>query len=87
MPRMVGRKGLGGRMEGYRPGNEDSGMCQGMQEVQALLIPSCPSPSFTGGGSSSWEIPVPPSSLSLVRELGAEAGSSSMPPIGAEGTK
>lgn len=60
---------------------------QGMQETQALLVPSCPSPPLTGRGSSSWELAVPQGSLSFVWELGAEPGNSPVLPIGAEGIK
>lgn len=60
IPWKVGRKGLG---EGFRDtdremwtwgcaGNGD----QGMLEIQTLSVSSCPSPPFTGWGSSSWEL-------------------------------
>lgn len=58
---------------------------QGMQEMQALLVPSCPSPSFMGRGSSSWEIPVPPSSLSFTGSWEQSRGAARCHPSGLKG--
>lgn len=76
-------------MEGYRPGNVELGMCQqwrpGDAGLQALLVPSCPSPSFMGRGSSSWEIPVPPSSLSFPGSWEQSRGAARCHPSGLKG--